>query len=136
VAGWGGYTYFKMSGTSMAAPVVAGAAALLLQDEPNLSPDQVKYRLIATANTNWGGYNPAVGGAPYLDVYAAVKGTTNQSANNGLQASQLLWSGSQPITWNSVNWNSVNWNSVNWNSVNWNSVNWNSVNWNSSYQEP
>ncbi len=136
VAGWGGYTYFKMSGTSMAAPVVAGAAALLLQDEPNLTPDQVKYRLIATANTTWGGYDPAVGGAPYLDVYAAVKGTTNQSANNGLQASQLLWSGSQPITWNSVNWNSVNWNSVNWNSVNWNSVNWNSVNWNSSYQEP
>ncbi len=135
VAGWAGYTYFKMSGTSMAAPVVAGAAALLLQDEPNLTPDQVKYRLIATANKNWGGYNPATGGAPYLDVYAAVKGATTQSSNVGLQASQLLWTGSQPITWSSVNWNSVNWNSVNWNSVNWNSVNWNSVNWNSETWE-
>ena len=136
VAGWAGNTYFKMSGTSMAAPVVAGAAALLLQDEPNLTPDQVKYRLIATANKNWGGYNPALGGAPYLDIYAAVKGTTTQSSNVGLQASQLLWTGSQPITWGSVNWNSVNWNSVNWNSVNWNSVNWNSVNWNSESWEP
>ncbi len=136
VAGWGGYTYFKMSGTSMAAPVVSGAAALLLQDEPNLTPDQVKYRLVATASRSWGGYAPATGGAPYLDIYAAVKGTTTQNANTGNTASQLLWSGSQPITWGSVNWNSVNWNSVNWNSVNWNSVNWNSVNWNSETWEP
>ena len=53
--------YFRMSGTSMAAPVVAGAAALLLQDEPNLTPDQVKYRLKASAvhNTSWPGYDPA-----------------------------------------------------------------------------
>ncbi len=52
--------------------------------------------------------------------------------NTGLEPSQLLFSGSDPINWNSVNWNQVNWNSVNWNSVNWNSVNWNSVNWNST----
>ena len=43
--------YFRMSGTSMAAPVVAGAALLLMQSNPNLNPDQVKYRLKATANT-------------------------------------------------------------------------------------
>jgi serine protease AprX len=123
--------YFRMSGTSMAAPMASGAAALLLQDEPNLTPDQVKYRLMATANTTWPGYENKTAGAGYLDVYAAVKGTTTASSNTGLKASQLLWTGGQPINWTSVNWNSVNWNSVNWNSVNWNSVNWNSVNWNS-----
>jgi len=128
--------YFRMSGTSMAAPMVSASAALLLQDEPNLTPDQVKYRLKATANKNWPGYNSSKAGAGYLDAYAAVKGTTTQSANTGLRASQLLWSGSQPVAWTSVNWNSVNWNSVNWNSVNWNSVNWNSVNWNSDFWEP
>lgn len=125
--------YFFMSGTSVAAPMVSGAAAMLVQSSPNLTPDQVKYRLMATANPNWPGYNPTTAGAGYLDVYAAVNGATTQSANTGLPASRVLWAGGQPTTWDSVNWNSVNWNSVNWNSVNWNSVNWNSVNWNSDY---
>jgi serine protease AprX len=125
--------YMRVSGTSFSAPVVSGAIALLLQDESNLTPDQVKYRLMATANKNWPGYNAVKAGAGYLDIYASVHGTTTESANTGLTASQLLWTGAAPITWGSVNWNSVNWNSVNWNSVNWNSVNWNSVNWNSDY---
>jgi serine protease AprX len=129
-------TYFMMSGTSVAAPVVSGAVALLLQDEPNLNPDQVKYRLMAAANKNWPGYNLAKAGAGYLDVYAAIQSSTTQSANTGIDASQLLWTGSQPITWGSVAWNSVAWNSVAWNSVAWNSVAWNSVAWNSDYWGP
>ena len=41
--------YFKTAGTSMSAAVVSGIAALMLSDNPTLTPDQVKYRLALTA---------------------------------------------------------------------------------------
>ena len=149
-----GGEYIRLSGTSMSAPVVAGTVALLLQDEPNLTPDQVKYRLVATGSTIFGTFLQIW---PYLDAYAAIHGTSTQDANQDNVPHNLLaqmamiayWASVngdevidwenidwdavnwESVNWNSVNWNSVNWNSVNWNSVNWNSVNWNSVNWNS-----
>jgi subtilisin family serine protease len=39
----GGNTYQNLQGTSMAAPVVTGLAALILEYYPNLSAEQVKY---------------------------------------------------------------------------------------------
>jgi serine protease AprX len=123
--------YFRLSGTSMSAPMVAGAAALLLQSEPYLTPDQVKRRLVDSARlldeTNHGLVSSTT---PYLDIYAAVMSTGLESANTGIQASQMLWTGTDPINWPTVNWNSLDWNTVNWNTVNWNTVNWNTVNWN------
>jgi len=122
--------YFRMSGTSMSAPVVSGAVALLLQSEPDLNPDQIKYRLMATANqTDWN-FDPAKAGAGILDIYAAVNGTTTESANTGIPASQMLTNDSDPTSWNSVGWNTVGWNTVGWNTVGWNTVGWNTVGWN------
>ncbi|MBN9390563.1 MAG: S8 family serine peptidase [Chloroflexi bacterium] len=135
--------YMRVAGTSFAAPQVTAAAALLLQSEPNLTPDQVKYRLKATAlakkaKGSWDtraslkAYDPATMGAGYLDIYAAVtQKKITDSANQGVPVSKLLWSGDSPVNWSSVNWSSVNWSSVNWSSVNWSSVNWSSVNWSS-----
>jgi len=45
VAGSGRNAYYRLSGTSMSAAVVSGGIALLLDDEPGLSPAQVKVAL-------------------------------------------------------------------------------------------
>jgi len=53
-----------LSGTSMATPVVAGGAALMLQANSTLTPDTVKARMMKTA---WKGY-PAHGNSHALDI--------------------------------------------------------------------
>lgn len=84
-------TYFILSGTSMAAPMVSGATALMLQQSPALTPDQVKTRLMKTAYKNLVKFSaatdPATGityydqadiftvGAGYLDLQAVLANT-------------------------------------------------------------
>ena len=66
---------FRGSGTSQAAAVVSGAAALVLQANPNLTPDQVKAALTATAHP-LAGVPTIEQGAGELDVAAAVRSVT------------------------------------------------------------
>jgi serine protease AprX len=62
---------FRGSGTSQAAAVTSGAAALLLQAHPRLSPDQVKAALVGSAVKMSG--TDLDRGAGHLDVAAASK---------------------------------------------------------------
>ena len=62
---------FRGTGTSQSAAVVSGAAALLLQRDPGLTPDQVKGVLEASADQLPGDSNPTQG-AGELDVAGAV----------------------------------------------------------------
>lgn len=71
-------SYYVLSGTSMAAPVVAGAAALMLQKDAKLKPDAVKARLMISADkwvspTGFG--DPLTYGAGYLNIPAALSAT-------------------------------------------------------------
>ncbi len=63
--------FFRGSGTSQAAAVVAGQVALLLDKEPSLTPDQVKGLLMATARPLLLDWSP-VQGAGVTDVVAAL----------------------------------------------------------------
>jgi serine protease AprX len=63
--------FFRGSGTSQAAAVVAGEAALLFQANPNLTPDQVKAALLQTSRPLTLDRSPAQG-AGVTDVGAAV----------------------------------------------------------------
>src|ERR1700684_4064968 len=82
--------YFVLSGTSMATPIVSGAVALMLQQTPSLTPDQVKARLMKTAWKGVGQYtysHDSYGnlynneydlftyGAGYLDIDSALANT-------------------------------------------------------------
>ncbi|RJQ58462.1 MAG: T9SS C-terminal target domain-containing protein [Stygiobacter sp.] len=63
--------YTTMSGTSMAAPHVAGIVALLLEANPSLSPLEIKQILQRTA-TNIPGRESWEAGAGYVNAFAAV----------------------------------------------------------------
>ena len=83
--------YFRLSGTSMATPVVTGAVALMLQSNPSLTPDTVKARLMKTATKNFPpasvAVDPTTGkaypstydiftiGSGYLEIVAALHST-------------------------------------------------------------
>ena len=67
-----GERFFRGSGTSQAAAVVSGAAALLLEHRPWLSPDQVKALLMRTART-LPSANVQAQGRGLVDVQAATQ---------------------------------------------------------------
>jgi serine protease AprX len=64
--------YLSLSGTSMAAPVVSGAVALMLQANPNLTPNAVKAILQYTAQV-YPGYDALTEGAGFLNAVGAVR---------------------------------------------------------------
>jgi serine protease AprX len=64
--------YLSLSGTSMAAPVVSGTVALMLQANPALTPNQVKAILQYTSR-EYSGHDGLTQGAGFLNAKAAVE---------------------------------------------------------------
>jgi serine protease AprX len=149
--------YFRLSGTSMAAPVVSGAVAILLEKEPWLTPDTVKARLMLSADklSDKGGLftDPCSYGAGMLNIYRALQNTAiarsaalsptlsqdsagNVYINTGsmLGANQVIWGLNQvadlKVVWGSqVIWGSST-NILNASRVIWGSAVWgNQVIW-------
>ena len=74
----GVFEHFELSGTSMASPFVAGAAVLMLEQDPTLNPATVKARLMLTARKAAVG-DPFATGAGLLDITAALQSTLQVS---------------------------------------------------------
>jgi serine protease AprX len=139
--------YMWMSGTSFAAPVVAGAAAQLLAKYPSWTPDQVKGALMLTAKQTAAGTALGVGevsvkGA-YLFDYATQLGGTPPNPNLGLNAfvgpdgtggevfDSASWANTATAnaSWNQASWNSASWANASWASASWNSASWAQASW-------
>ncbi len=84
-----GSSYFTMSGTSQAAAVVTGVAALMLDAKPNLKPKDIKCRLLDAARpaldeTGERIYSILQQGAGLVNAYDAVHSKARNCANRGM----------------------------------------------------
>ena len=80
-----GSGYRRGSGTSMAAAVVSGSAALLIGADPTMTPDRLKHALMATAGPT-ADDDPMTVGAGVVQAAAALSAPAGL-ANQGLQRS-------------------------------------------------
>ena len=84
------FGYTRLSGTSAASPFVAGIAALMLEANPSLTPDEIKNTLIATCS-HWGTSPPNVDyGYGLVNAYKAISVCTNGSVYNPLPPSPIF----------------------------------------------
>jgi serine protease AprX len=125
--------YIELSGTSFAAPVVAGVAAQLLARNPHFTPDDVKGAMMASAR-------PVPHAAPNAcgvgQVNAVKAGFAKNAANPNAGLNQFLVQapdGSGPmfdaVSWSNVSWSNVSWSNVSWSNVSWSGVSWDAVSW-------
>jgi serine protease AprX len=131
-----GLANFVGSGTSFSAAITSGAAALVLADNPGLSPDQIKARLLGTTSPGPVG-NPFVDGHGALNAYAAATSgpmNFNQSAASlaqTLPGTTVSLSPTRPVdTWNTNLWSGISWNQPPSNGETWRGWAWNGGQWN------
>jgi serine protease AprX len=142
---------FVGSGTSFSAAITSGAAALVLADNPGITPDQLKARLLGNTNPGPVG-NPFVDGHGALNAYAAATAAPmdfSQSGSGLISTLLDLVVSLLPIrgvnTWNAGLWSGLTadqgpgtaggstgraWNGLAWNGSDWNGWAWTGRAWN------
>jgi len=149
-------TLFRGSGSSQAAAVVAGAAALLLDADPTLTPDQVK-ALLASNTRNAQPRNPLYSGAGVIQVDDAVEAIRDDEHDDDALASVQTFpasdgSGSleaargpvhmvvdgEPVVgevtvlgapWEGTRWTGTRWTDGTWDGTRWTGGTWMGTRW-------
>jgi len=128
--------YLTLSGTSTSAPVVAGAAALMIGEDPRLTPDDVKVRLMGTAD-HVAGASVHQQGAGTLDVDEALAATTRA---DGWALSAFLGDGKKIFkngdynkwekrAWQKYGWTKYKWTKYKWTKYKWTKYKWTDIAW-------
>ncbi|MGH2756713.1 MAG: S8 family serine peptidase [Actinomycetota bacterium] len=153
-----GTRYFKGTGTSQAAAVVSGAVALLLEQRPALTPDQVRKLLISTA-TPLPSADVQSQGAGMVNLAAAFKThapnerqaaqpwelSTGTGSLEAARGSTHLYDGDIPLigemdifgaTWDGTKWSYESANEISWvdgyfNGNQWSGNQWSGNQWSS-----
>ncbi len=150
--------FFLGSGSSQAAAIVSGAAALLLSQRPNLTPDQVKALL--DTHTHYMSGRTSLKGSGELDLAAVLNAATptvtqtwpTANGTGSLDASRgsahvvgtdgSALTGEQDIFGNAVNtsalaaseatasaWNGGTFNGASWSGSSWSGASWSGASW-------
>jgi serine protease AprX len=144
--------YFMLSGTSMAAPLVTGAVALMLERQPTLTPRQVKQRLVSTVTSLPFG-TTSTRGAGMLNALTAVGSIDTTSWSDTSRVSdgfaqivfplifgqQIVWRDllfnggvdSAGVPWTAITWENITWNDTTWEAIRWDDTTWEGTTWES-----
>jgi serine protease AprX len=122
-------TYMRLSGTSFAAPVVAGAVAQILARHTDWTPDMVKGALMARARR----VNQAeLGAAGVGEINAERSADVRRPGNPNAALNRFLISdpnGSSTPVFNSASWSDAAHGSVSWDDASWSDASWSDASW-------
>jgi serine protease AprX len=132
--------YMWMSGTSFSAPVVSGAAALVIAHHPDWTPDKVKGALMLSAQPTAGGMALGVGEVNAIaatqvadppNPNLALNQFVSRDVSGGFAFDAASWANTAQAdaSWNSGSWNSASWANASWANTSWNSASWANASW-------
>ena len=131
-----GERFIRGSGTSQAAAITSGAAALLLDQRTYLRPDQVKALLSQNA-VKLGKANPQSQGYGLINVGKALNARdplTVQLWRRSSGLGDLLKSGGSWVgnTWSGSTWSGGTWSGNTWSGSTWSGSTWSGSTWSGS----